>query len=247
MLAKLRVPFELKDEAMPDLMKEESANEFATALMSCHQLTLHLMAHHWPDDILTWFYPMSAKMEFWRRKDKKLFLDDRNNCNFCSLRPNICHDKKLKIGQCWNYHFHCGNAHNSPYHNAVRVYMEYCTEHLFYKICYIVNKYRSPSSYTTPVGELDLQDEDVSVCKPPTIDITNNFTDDDGNCQPLPYARKSDKVPSKPDKKVIVPLNPCNLHHMPGRVIMYRPNLIKEVILPLNLCSSVLKNYRLRC
>ena len=63
-LAKQRGKLEDANMAIPVMLKEESAEKYVLALMTCHQLTLHLLAHDWSRyhcKIETWFCPSSKK------------------------------------------------------------------------------------------------------------------------------------------------------------------------------------------
>ena len=116
------------------MINKESAVKFVPSLMKYHQLALHLLAHDWSKyhcNLGTWVFPMSTKMYHWRFSNKLLFIDDDDGykARDC-LHPNICDFKVLSTSIHWYRHIDCPSTENSSYHDEIKIYMEYCTEHL---------------------------------------------------------------------------------------------------------------------
>ena len=68
-------------------------------------------------------------MAFWRRQNGLLFLDDGYKPHTC-LHSNICNFECLASGTYWYKNFDNADADNSPYHNAIKIYMDYYTHAL---------------------------------------------------------------------------------------------------------------------
>ena len=132
-------------------------------------------------------------MHHWRRNDDLLFLDNNNAYKRHSyLHPNICNYKNLDYGMLSYKHFLSPNTNNSPYHNAIKAYMDYCTDHLHKQICFTADD--NSISYTSPIENLErchMQELEMKYNDGPTqsgIQIDNNDAEDILICTPPPYS-----------------------------------------------------------
>lgn len=91
------------------------------------------------------------KIECLQHQNDLSFLDEPSESHQC-LRPNICSFKLLSIGRNYRLHFIGENPKNSPYHQALRMYMEYYTTHLARHIRFIAFGFDSISRSTPLSG-----------------------------------------------------------------------------------------------
>ena len=196
LLLKRRQKLEDEDMTVPVMLYEESAEKFVYALTECHILTLHLLAHNFSENhpnTVTWFCPLSRQMYFWREKNGLLFLDEKHRC-IKYHDPNICNFDLLTKGTHWGRHFKFKFAANSPYHTALKVYMEYCTEHLHKQICF-TSFDDNTVGYTQPIAKSERTDM-------PDVSSKDDENDVVGTSKPPPYSRTSEKLSPTSTKPV---------------------------------------------
>jgi len=194
-LSQQRLRYEKQQIVFPVSVQDESANKFINAIRYCPQLTHHLLAHKWPNGIATWFCPLSPKMSFWRKNNGLSFIDKDNQDARVGLYT-ICPEKNLRCGENCQYHLEFGGALNCPYHIAVRIYMQYCSQHFPDHICFTVNYDQTSSSRSLPVKSVYPYELTANRDSFSTTNIDNGL-----NSEPPPYTRNSDKVLAKPKKK----------------------------------------------